>query len=49
MLIFIDWQNLKDTGMIPGKFFEYMHRNAHLKHQLSPNSFAQQIDRKLPV
>lgn len=25
MLVFIDWQNLRDTGMIPGKLFEYMH------------------------
>lgn len=25
MLIFIDWQNRMETGMIPGKLFEYMH------------------------
>jgi glycosyltransferase involved in cell wall biosynthesis len=39
MLIFIDWQNLKDMGMIPGKFFEYMHSGTPILNISSaPNS-----------
>ena len=39
MLIFIDWQNLKDTGMVPGKFFEYMHSGTPILNISSaPNS-----------
>ena len=39
MLIFIDWQDRDDTGMIPGKLFEYMHSGTPILNiSLAPGS-----------
>ncbi len=39
MLIFIDWQDRNNTGMIPGKLFEYMHSGTPILNiSMSPGS-----------
>lgn len=44
MLVFIDWQNLRDTGMIPGKLFEYMHSGTPIMNiSLAPGSLPSKL------